>query len=159
MKIFDRFRIPEVRIYTDGSCDNHGYGGWAAVILTKWETIEISGSASNTTNNKMELTAVLEALARIKNDVDIVVYSDSQYVVSGVDTVFTWRANNWYTKCCGPVKNLDLWKRFVELVSDKHTFKAIWVKGHSNSLYNEQCDKLAKAARDKLIAKEKHKKK
>jgi ribonuclease HI len=76
-------------------------------------------------------------------------------VVSGVESVYTWQANNWFTKCCGPVKNLELWKRFVELVADKHEFKAIWVKGHSNSMYNERCDKLAKAARDKLINKAK----
>lgn len=157
MSMFERLRIPQISIYTDGSCDNYGYGGWAAVIMAPNQVIEICGSAKETTNNKMELTAVLEALSSIPDDADIVVYSDSQYVVAGVDYVFHWRANNWVTKSCGPVKNVELWQKFIDLVSKKKTFKAIWVKGHNGSIHNERCDYLAKGARDKLINEDKRK--
>lgn len=151
MAIFSRFRIPDVYVYTDGSCNNEGQGGWAAVILHNNSVIEICGSEDNTTNNRMELTAVLEALKRIDEDVNIILYSDSQYVVKGTENVFDWRKANWVTKSSGPVKNKELWQQFVNLVSGKNNFKAVWVRGHNDVLYNERCDVLAKKERDKLI--------
>lgn len=151
MGIFKRLSIPEVSIYTDGSCDNHGYGGWGAIILSKNSIVELCGNSRETTNNKMELTAVVESIDRVQDNVDVVVYTDSQYVVSGIENIFHWRDNNWITKSSTPVKNLDLWKRFLEVIKDKHGVKAIWVKGHNGSVYNERCDTLAKCSRDKLI--------
>lgn len=151
MGIFKRLSIPEVSIYTDGSCDNHGYGGWGAIILGKNSIVELCGNSRETTNNKMELTAVVESIDRVQDNVDVVVYTDSQYVVSGIENIFHWRDNNWITKSSTPVKNLDLWKRFIEVIKNKHSVKAIWVKGHNNLIYNEHCDTLAKRCRDKLI--------
>lgn len=150
MQILNRLRLSEVSIYTDGSCDNCGYGGWAAVILCSDNVTEISKGCAQTTNNKMELTAVVEALRVAPNDSDITIYTDSRYVITGVENIFYWRDHNWITKSSTPVKNLELWQQFIEIVAHKRSIKAIWVKGHNGSIYNERCDELAKSARDKL---------
>lgn len=152
MQTFNRLRIPdEVSIYTDGSCNDRGYGGWAAVILCNNSVTEISDGCRETTNNKMELTAVLEALRVTPSDTDIVIYTDSRYVITGIENIFYWRDHNWITRSSTPVKNLELWQQFIEVISNKKSIKTIWVKGHNGSIYNERCDELAKNARDRLI--------
>ena len=130
-----------IKIYTDGSClKNPGDGGWAAVIIRNDESKEISGSERNTTNNRMELLAVIIALENIKKpDCQITVYSDSKYVVDAVEKkwVFSWEKKNFKNK-----KNPDLWIRFLKIFTTL-SVRFIWVKGHSDNVENERCDFLA----------------
>lgn len=129
----------QATIYTDGSCiGNPGPGGWAAVILCDGKQIELSGGASDTTNNRMELMGLIQGLKALDKDTtDVKIYSDSQYVVRAFNDGWlkSWKRNGWKRKE-GPVKNLDLWKELDKLTAQrKCTF--IWVKGHNGNQYKE----------------------
>lgn len=135
----------QATIYTDGSCiGNPGPGGWAAVILCNGKQIELSGGASDTTNNRMELMGLIQGLKALDKDTTgVKIYSDSQYVVRAFNDGWlkSWKRNGWKRKE-GPVKNLDLWKELDKLTAQrKCTF--IWVKGHNGNQYNELCDQMA----------------
>lgn len=145
--------VDEFRIYTDGSCcGNPGPGGYAAVILNDSDSIlkEISGSEKETTNNRMELKAVIEALKIIPRNSKIKLYSDSSYVLNGLMSwMDSWKANGWKTANKKAVKNQDLWQKLDNLISNfKLEYKKI--KGHSGDKYNEKADKMAKKEAEKV---------
>ena len=137
----------KVTIYTDGCCKgNPGAGGWAAVILCGSIKKEISGFKESTTNNEMELTAVIQAISCVKVDADITIYSDSQYVVNGANSwIFSWVKNGFVKADGSELKNRNLWLRYWYL-RKPHKIKFVWVKGHSNNQYNNRCDELANLA-------------
>lgn len=136
-----------VKIYTDGACSgNPGKGGWGAILIYGDAVKEISGGEDNTTNNRMELKAVIEALKALKSPCDVEIYSDSAYVVNAFTQkwIDNWIKNNWKTADKKSVKNVDLWQELLVLIKTHNvTFKK--VKGHSDNELNERCDKLAKA--------------
>ncbi|MDC1091267.1 ribonuclease HI [Candidatus Pelagibacter ubique] len=136
-----------IKIYTDGSClNNPGNGGWAAIIKQNGEVKEISGSVKDTTNNKMELMAPIMALKQIKQNDQIEIYTDSQYVRLGItEWVHKWIKNNWQTSKKEPVKNKELWIQLYEL-TNQFEIKWIWVKAHAGNALNEEVDLLAKKA-------------
>lgn len=140
--------MDEVTIYTDGGCSgNPGPGGWGIVVIYNGEARELSGGEKNTTNNRMELTAAINALSVIKNTPDfkslpITVNIDSQYVKNGITVwIKNWKAKDWRTADKKPVKNQDLWIQLDELNSVLNV-KWNWVKGHAGIKYNEICDRL-----------------
>lgn len=138
--------MDEVIIYTDGACSgNPGPGGWASVLMYKNNKKEISGGLANTTNNIMELTAVIEALKLLKFNCNVKVYSDSAYVVNAFNQkwIYNWIKNNWKTANKEPVKNEQLWKELYELTK-VHNVEFIKVKGHADNLMNNRCDELAR---------------
>ena len=136
-----------IKIYTDGSClNNPGNGGWAAIINQNGEVKEISWSVKDTTNNKMELMAPIMALKQIKQNDQIEIYTDSQYVRLGItEWVHKWIKNNWQTSKKEPVKNKELWIQLYEL-TNQFEIKWIWVKAHAGNALNEEVDLLAKKA-------------
>ena len=136
-----------IKIYTDGSClKNPGDGGWAAIINIIDEIKKISGSVKDTTNNKMELMAPIMALKQIKQNDQIEIYTDSQYVRLGItEWVHKWIKNNWQTSKKEPVKNKELWIQLYEL-TNQFEIKWIWVKAHAGNVLNEEVDLLAKKA-------------
>ena len=136
-----------IKIYTDGSClNNPGNGGWAAIINQNGEIKEISGSVKDTTNNKMELMAPIMALKQIKQNDQIEIYTDSQYVRLGItEWVHKWIKNNWQTSKKEPVKNKELWIQLYEL-TNQFEIKWFWVKAHAGNALNEEVDLLAKKA-------------
>ena len=136
-----------IKIYTDGSClKNPGNGGWAAIININNEIKKISGSAKDTTNNKMELMAPIKAIQEVKEQQPIEIYTDSQYVKLGItDWIHKWIKNNWQTSKKEPVKNKELWMELYELTKS-HEIKWIWVKAHAGNILNEEVDLLAKQA-------------
>ena len=137
--------IPNVEIYTDGACSgNPGAGGWASVLLYEQHKKELYGNARETTNNRMELTAVIEALKALKRPCNVTLYSDSKYVIDSInkDWVYKWKANNWIKSDRKPALNTDLWKELLALL-EVHNVKFVWVKGHNGNEYNERCDELA----------------
>jgi len=136
-----------IKIYTDGSClNNPGNGGWAAIININGEVKKISGGVKDTTNNKMELMAPIKALQEIKENEQIEIYTDSQYVRLGItDWVHKWIKNNWQTSKKEPVKNKKLWIQLHEL-NNSSDVKWIWVKAHAGNTLNEEVDLLAKQA-------------
>jgi len=133
-----------INIYTDGACKgNPGPGGWGAVLEYDGEEKELYGGERATTNNRMELTAVIEALAALKRPCRIVLHTDSQYVQKGItEWLRGWKARGWRTASKEPVKNVDLWKKLDEAVQDHH-IRWVWVKGHSGHDGNERADALA----------------
>lgn len=137
----------KVTIYTDGACSgNPGKGGWGAILIYGDVVKELSGGEDNTTNNRMELKAVIEALKALKSPCDVEIYSDSAYVVNAFTQkwIDNWIKNNWKTADKKSVKNVDLWQELLVLIKTHNvTFKK--VKGHSDNELNERCDKLAKA--------------
>ena len=136
-----------IKIYTDGSClKNPGNGGWAAIICTKNEMKKISGSEKDTTNNRMELLATINALKEVNSDDLIEIYTDSKYVKNGItDWIHNWIKNNWKTSNKEDVKNKDLWVQLHEL-SNNSKIKWNWVKAHAGNPLNEEVDLLAKKA-------------
>ena len=136
-----------IKIYTDGSClKNPGNGGWAAIINDDGDIKRVSGSEKNTTNNRMELMAPLNALKGMSPNKEIEIYTDSQYVKLGIsDWIHKWIKNNWQTSKKEPVKNKELWIKLYELTKS-HEIKWIWVKAHSGNKLNEEVDLLAKQA-------------
>ena len=144
---------PEViDIYTDGACrGNPGPGGWGALLMFNGRVREISGAESATTNNRMELLAVINALRALKRSVRARIYTDSQYVRLGItEWLPGWKARGWRTADRKPVKNQDLWQQLDELVVG-HELEWHWVKGHSGVPGNERCDQLANSAIDALL--------
>ena len=140
-------------IYTDGACrGNPGPGGWGAVLMHDGRERELSGAEPATTNNRMELTAVIEALAALKRPVKARIYTDSQYVRLGIlEWVANWKKRGWKTADRKPVKNQDLWERLDALAAG-HELEWHWVKGHSGVPGNERCDALANEAIDRLLS-------
>lgn len=141
-----------VTIYTDGACSgNPGPGGWGAVLICGENKKEISGGNKNTTNNIMEITAVIEALKCLKSECKATVYSDSAYVVNCFNQgwIYNWKKNNWKTSTKGPVKNKELWEELYTLVK-KYNVEFVKVKGHSDNELNNRCDELARSEINKL---------
>ena len=135
-----------VRIYTDGACKgNPGPGGWGVVLLCGTVEKELFGGELNTTNNRMELTAVIQALAALKRPCQVRLYLDSEYVRKGItEWLPGWKARGWRTAARQPVKNVDLWQRLDALVATAgHGIEWLWVKGHSGDPGNERADMLA----------------
>ncbi len=146
--------LPRVTVYTDGACSpNPGPGGWGAIYLGEdRDPVELSGYGGETTNNRMELTAVVSALAALDSAHDITLYTDSQYVKNGITSwINRWQKNNWQTADKKPVKNVDLWKALLA-ESSRHEINWKWVRGHTLDKYNERADELAVAARKKGAA-------
>lgn len=139
--------MKNVIIYTDGACSgNPGVGGWGALLLYKEVEKTISGSVEYTTNNRMELMAAIEALRALKQPCNVDLYTDSVYVKSGIMIWLPkWIKNGWQTGNKQPVKNQDLWEQLSSLTS-KHKINWHWVKGHSDNVYNQLVDKLARDA-------------
>lgn len=138
--------MPVVEIFTDGACSgNPGAGGWGAVLRYGNVEKELSGGATETTNNRMELTAVIEALKALKKPCEVTICTDSRYVMDGVTKWLpNWKINGWRTSNKKtPVKNIDLWQD-LESQLEKHKIKWIWVKGHAGHAENERVDKLAR---------------
>jgi len=140
-----------IEIYTDGACrGNPGRGGWAALLLLGEHEREISGAEALTTNNRMELTAVIRALEALKRPVQARIYTDSEYVRRGVtEWLAGWKARGWRTADRKPVKNQDLWQRLDELRAG-HRIEWHWVPGHAGVPGNERVDRLANEAIDTL---------
>ena len=140
-----------IEIYTDGACrGNPGRGGWAALLLLGEHEREISGAEAHTTNNRMELTAVIRALEALKRPVQARLYTDSEYVRRGVtEWLAAWKARGWRTADRKPVKNQDLWQRLDELRAG-HRIEWHWVPGHAGVPGNERVDRLANEAIDTL---------
>ncbi len=143
--------LPEVQLFTDGACSgNPGPGGWAYILRTTDASVEASGGESPTTNNRMELTAVIEGLRALEAPSRVEVWSDSQYVLKGLDEwMDNWKKRGWKTAAKKPVKNVELWKILDDL-RRVHTLSFHWVRGHSDHPENERCDELAVAARDRF---------
>ncbi|MCG9082902.1 ribonuclease HI [Laribacter hongkongensis] len=133
-----------VEIYTDGACKgNPGPGGWGALLRCQGQEKELFGGAPDTTNNRMELQAVIEALRCLKRPCDIDIYTDSQYVQKGISEWITgWKARGWRTASKAPVKNADLWQMLDAEVA-RHRIRWHWVKGHAGHEFNERADELA----------------
>ena len=140
--------MEKVVIYTDGACSgNPGPGGWSAILMYKENKKEISGAKKDTTNNVMELTAVIEGLKLLKYPCEVDLYSDSAYVVNAFEQgwIYNWVKNNWRTAGKDPVKNQELWKELYALTKT-HQIKFHKVKGHSDNEFNNRCDELARNA-------------
>ena len=138
--------MKKIEIFTDGSClGNPGDGGWCAILRYKGHEKILKGSEKNTTNNRMELLAVIKALEALKEACEIELYSDSTYVLRGLNE---W-LDGWIKKDFKKVKNVDLWKKYID-VSKPHKIHINWVKGHSGHKENEICDKIAKEEAEKL---------
>lgn len=138
----------KIVIYTDGACSgNPGPGGWGTILIYKDMKKEISGGEKNTTNNIMEITAVIEGLKMLKYECEVEIYSDSAYVVNAFNQgwIYNWRKNNWKTSGKEPVKNKELWEELYDLTK-KHKVTFIKVKGHADNVYNNRCDELARNA-------------
>ncbi|MDF3021594.1 MAG: rnhA [Steroidobacteraceae bacterium] len=140
-----------VEIYTDGACrGNPGPGGWAALLLFGEHERELSGAEAQTTNNRMELTAVIRALEALKRPVQGRIYTDSQYVRQGIlEWVANWKKRGWKTADKKPVKNQDLWQA-LDALAGMHQLEWHWVKGHSGNVGNERVDELANRAIDAM---------
>ena len=136
-----------INIWTDGACSgNPGPGGWGALIKYDSSTKEISGSEKNTTNNRMEMMAVIKALKYIDTKSKINLYTDSKYVKEGITNWITgWKKNNWKNSKNNDVKNKDLWVE-LDILSQKHNISWSWIKGHSGNIENDIADKLATQA-------------
>jgi ribonuclease HI len=136
-----------VEIYTDGACSgNPGPGGWGVYLKYRNTYKKLSGSEPETTNNRMELMAAIEALRALKYCCKVKLYTDSNYLKNGINEwIYKWKANNWLKNKKEPVKNADLWKLLDEL-RHKHEIEWIWVKGHSDNEGNDIADKLATEA-------------
>lgn len=142
----------KVAIFTDGACSgNPGPGGWGAVLRYGSIEKELSGGARETTNNRMELSAVIAALEALKEPCDVTLCSDSKYVIDAVTKGWAekWRANNWIKPDKKPALNQDLWEKLLCLL-DRHSVSFVWIKGHAGHPENERCDKLAVAQSQKF---------
>jgi ribonuclease HI len=144
--------VTAVTIYTDGACrGNPGPGGWGALLIAGKSRRELSGAETGTTNNRMELTAVIQALAALKRPVEVTLYTDSKYVCNGIEEWLPqWKARGWRTADRKPVKNQDLWEA-LDAARGAHRIHWRWVKGHSGNEGNERVDQLANEAIDALL--------
>lgn len=142
--------MKQVDIYTDGACSgNPGPGGWGVVLKYGDVVKELSGGDFITTNNKMEMTAVIKGLSALKEPCDVNLYTDSQYIVNSINKnwIWDWQKRGWKKSNNEQVKNIDLWKQILELM-DIHNVTFIWVKGHNGHPENERCDGLATSQRN-----------
>ena len=137
--------MKHVDIYTDGACrGNPGKGGWGAVLVYAGKERELSGGEPSTTNNRMELTAAIEALSALKERCEVTLYSDSKYMIDAIEKkwVYSWREKGWKKADKSPALNPDLWEKLLALL-ERHEVSFVWVKGHNGHAYNERCDTLA----------------
>ena len=142
--------MKHVDIYTDGACrGNPGKGGWGAILVFGGIEKELSGGERETTNNRMELTAVISALEALKEPCEVTLTSDSKYVIDAVTQgwAVSWRAKGWKKADRSPALNIDLWERLLALL-ERHRVSFVWVRGHNGHPYNERCDALATAFAD-----------
>ena len=143
--------MKKVEIFTDGACSgNPGPGGWGAVLRYKGTEKQLSGGEQETTNNRMELTAVISALSALKEPCEVTLTSDSKYVIDAITKGWakSWRKNGWIKSDKKPALNSDLWAKLLELL-DIHKVSFVWVKGHAGHPENEICDSLAVAETEK----------
>ena len=140
-----------IEIYTDGACrGNPGPGGWGALMRSGKHEKELWGGEAHTTNNRMEMTAVIESLKALKQPSEVVLTTDSQYVRKGItEWIAGWKRKNWQTAARKPVKNVDLWQE-IDALASKHSVEWRWVKGHSGHAENERVDELANRGIDEL---------
>ena len=144
--------MKHVNIYTDGSCrGNPGVGGWGAILVYGEHRKELSGGEAQTTNNRMELTAVIEALSALKEPCLVTLTSDSKYVIEALEKGWAegWKQRGWRKADKSPALNSDLWERLLNL-THFHQVTTVWVKGHAGHPYNERCDQLATDFADKI---------
>jgi ribonuclease HI len=136
-----------VEIFTDGACSgNPGPGGWGAILRYRGVEKELAGYTPETTNNRMEMTAVLEALSALKEPCHVTIYTDSQYLRDGITKwILKWKQNGWKTTAKLPVRNRDLWEA-LDAAAQRHRVDWVWVKGHNAHSENERCDELARTA-------------
>ena len=142
--------MKHVQIYTDGACrGNPGRGGWGAILVYRGIERELSGGEAMTTNNRMELTAAIEALRALREPCRVTLTSDSKYLVDAVTLGWArgWQARGWRRADKSPALNPDLWEELLSLL-DRHEVELVWVKGHDGHPYNERCDRLATAFAD-----------
>ena len=145
--------MKQVTIYTDGACSgNPGPGGWAALVKYKDVVKELSGGEAQTTNNRMELSAVIEALKILKEPCQVDLFSDSKYVVDAMVKGWAegWKANGWRKSDKSKALNIDLWEVLLDLC-DLHQVSFHWVKGHADNPYNNRCDEMAVEQRDRYL--------
>ena len=145
--------MKHVDLYTDGACSgNPGAGGYGAILIFKGIEREISGAEPSTTNNRMEIYAVIAGLEKLKERCDVTVYSDSAYTVNAFNEgwLYGWMKNGWKKADGKPVQNVELWQRLYELVRF-HEVRFVKVKGHADNVYNNRCDELARTAIKKLV--------
>lgn len=138
--------MKHVDIYTDGACSgNPGAGGWAAILIYKKNEKAVSGYFKDTTNNRMELFAIIQGIRQLKESCEVTVYSDSAYAVEPFlqNWITSWQMNNWRTAAKQDVKNIDLWKNLLFEI-EKHKVSFVKVKGHADNTYNNKCDQLAR---------------
>jgi len=145
--------MSEVVVYTDGACrGNPGPGGWGVWLRSGEHERELCGGEALTTNNRMELTAVIEALASLKRPCKVTIHTDSQYVRQGITAwIHGWKTRGWMTADKKPVKNVELWRR-LDALNASHVVTWLWVKGHSGDPGNERADRLANLGIDRLPA-------
>lgn len=144
--------MKHVDIYTDGACSgNPGAGGWGAIVVYKGKEKILSGAEEKTTNNRMELYAVIAALEALKEPCEITLCSDSKYVIDGLSKGWakSWRARGWKKADKNPALNPDLWGRLLDL-AEIHKIEYVWIKGHDGHPYNERCDRLAVGEYEKI---------
>ncbi|MGM9618726.1 MAG: ribonuclease HI [Oscillospiraceae bacterium] len=145
--------MKEVTIFTDGACSgNPGPGGWGAILRYGGAEKELSGGEQETTNNRMELTAVIAALSALKEPCAVTLYSDSRYVVDAIEKgwVYGWKKKGWVKSDKKPALNVDLWEKLLPLLQ-YHRVQLRWVKGHAEHPENERCDALAVAESRKFL--------
>ncbi len=143
--------MKHVDIFTDGACSgNPGPGGWGAILRYQAHQKEISGGDPSTTNNRMELCAVIEALRLLKEPCEVTLHSDSQYVCNAIEKGWArkWERNHWMRNPREPALNVDLWEQLLPLL-DRHRVTVVWIKGHAGHPENERCDRLAVAAAER----------
>ncbi len=144
--------MKKVEIFTDGACrGNPGPGGWGAILRYNNKEKEICGGEKDTTNNRMEILAVIKALDILKEPCEVTLYSDSQYVCNAISKGWAkkWRDNGWKRNKNQPALNKDLWERLL-LLLEKHVVNVVWIKGHAGHEENERCDILAVKAAEKV---------
>lgn len=137
--------MKHVDIYTDGACrGNPGPGGWGAILVYGTREKELSGGEPHTTNNRMELEGVINALSALREPCEVTLTSDSRYVIQAIEErwVYNWRANGWRKADKSPALNVDLWEKLLPLL-ERHKVTFCWVKGHAGHPFNERCDALA----------------
>lgn len=142
--------MKDVQIFTDGACSgNPGAGGWGAILRYGKFERELSGGEPSTTNNRMELSAVIAALAALKKPCHVTLTTDSKYVVDSITKgwVYSWKKKGWIKSDKKPALNVDLWEQLLPLL-EKHNVDFVWVKGHAGHPENERCDRLAVEQRD-----------
>lgn len=144
--------LTKVEMFTDGACSgNPGPGGWGTILRCNGTEKEMSGGESNTTNNRMELLAVINGLSALNRKCDVTIYTDSQYVVNGITKGWaeSWKKNGWRKKDKKPALNADLWDMLLTLLAG-HKYSFVWLKGHDGHPENERCDALAVAESKKI---------